>query len=287
MRDERQRRLRLVADSYRLAQRARARAQSRLIAREHACDRLPRLHPIARLRRDHESDAGVHRIVHRRAPAAERDDPAPHRARLDLRDEAPPRRAKELDRLRLREQRGIIHHFRIPALCLDDLLELLGRGAARDRTLQCLARRRAIVDHPAEHHHLRGERVRHLHQIRRPFALQRMDRFLRLQRVAARAPERAIHRRDQRDHRTFVRGAELDHRSRELDAALERLQKRTRPALHVEHQSREPLRELLAHDARRDQRDRFHRRRRITQCVQLPVHRRDLAALAEQHAADA
>ena len=64
-------------------------------------------------------------------------------------------------------------------------------------------------------------------------------------------------------------------------------QERSRSALHVEHEAREPLSELLAHDARRDERNRLDRRRRVAQCVELPVHRRDLRALAEQRAADA
>ena len=50
-----------------------------------------------------------------------------------------------------------------------------------------------------EHEHLGAERVRDLHEVRRPFALERGDRLLDLERVAARAAERPIHRRDERD----------------------------------------------------------------------------------------
>ena len=123
-------------------------------------------------------------------------------------------------------------------------------------------------------------------QIRRALALERVDRFLDLERVAARAAERPIHRGDERDDRTAVIGAEPDHRLRQLELALERREERAAAALHVEHEAGEILRELLAHDARGDERDGLDRRRRVAQRVHLPVGRRDLRRLADQRAAD-
>ena len=114
-----------------------------------------------------------------------------------------------------------------------------------------------------------------------------MDRLFRLERISARAAERPVHCRQQRDHRTSVRRAERDHQLRELESAVERLQKRSRAALHVEHEASQTLRELLAHDARRDQRNRLHGRRRVAKRVQPSIDRRDLSRLAQEHAPDA
>ena len=81
-------------------------------------------------------------------------------------------------------------------------------------------------------------------------------------------------------------GAELDHRRRQLELSFEFRKERARAALHVEHEPRQPFRELLAHDARRDEGDRFDGPRRVAQRVHLLVGGRDLVGLADQRAAE-
>jgi hypothetical protein len=83
-----------------------------------------------------------------------------------------------------------------------------------------------------------------------------------------------------------VIGAELDHRARQLETALELWQERARAAFDVEHEAREPFREFLAHDAGSDEWDGLHRRRCISECVHLSIGRRDLARLTDEHAAE-
>src|SRR5215510_3334515 len=55
--------------------------------------------------------------------------------------------------------------------------------------------------------------------------------------------------------------------------------------LHVENQRIEPLGELLAHDAGRDERDRWDSSRDIAQRVELAVGRDEVGRSAADHAA--
>jgi hypothetical protein len=121
----------------------------------------------------------------------------------------------------------------------------------------------------------------------RALAAQGEHALLDLERVAAGAAERAVHRREQRDGGAAVVGAQLDHRAREVEPAVELGDERARPALHVEHEAGEPFRELLAHDARRDERDGLDGPGDVAQRVHLAVGRGDLRGLADERAAEA
>ena len=125
--------------------------------------------------------------------------PRPIGLRLDARDESAPRRGEDLALGGLRQHRRIVDDRRIAALRFDDSLKC-SRGASRpDRLLQLAARGIEVGRGAGQHEHLGAKRVRDRHEVRRPFALERGDRLLDLERVAARAAERPIHRRDQRD----------------------------------------------------------------------------------------
>ena len=117
--------------------------------------------------------------------------------------------------------------------------------------------------------------------------MERGDGFLDLECVAARAAKRTIHRGEQRDDRTPVIRAELDHDVRQLEHAVEPpAGTRPLPRLMSSTSPVRSFRELLAHDARRDERNGLHGRGRIAQRVHLPVGRRDLRRLPDQRAAD-
>ena len=79
---------------------------------------------------------------------------------------------------------------------------------------------------------------------------------------------------------------ELDHFCRELHFLLKCREERARAALDVDDETGEVFCQLLAHDARCDQRNHFHRRRRVAQRIHLPIGRHDLVALTEHRAAN-
>ena len=70
-------------------------------------------------------------------------------------------------------------------------------------------------------------------------------------------------------------------------ASVARLHERAAAPLHVEHQRVEPFGQLLAHDARGDQRDRRHGRRHVAERVELAVGGHEVGRRAADHAADA
>src|SRR5439155_14367064 len=119
-----------------------------------------------------------------------------------------------------------------------------------------------VRGHAAHHEHLGGKRERDVDEIFRSLAVERGDRLLDLERVAAGASEWAIHGGDHGDYRTAVARADLDHLARKIDLLLERGEKSAAAALDVDYETGEILRQLLAHDARRDERDGFDGRRR-------------------------
>jgi hypothetical protein len=137
-----------------------------------------------------------------------------------------------------------------------------------------------------EHQHLGAECVGDRHEIGRTLAAQGGDRLLDLERVAARAAQRAVHRCEQRDDGTAAIGPELDHRHRQLELALQVGKKGARAALHVEHEPRQPsasfLLMMLAAMSGID--STVHRR--VAQGVHLLVGGRDLVGLSDERAPD-
>ena len=131
-----------------------------------------------------------------------------------------------------------------------------------------------------------AERVRDLHHVGRARAAQARHRFSDLERVADRAAQRLIHRREQRAH---LFAARLPHPHQRL-----RQQPRLRPGLHerpaakfyVEHQRIDSLRQLLRQDRATDQGNAFHRRGHVAQRVQFLIRRRQVLRLSDQRTAD-
>ena len=106
--------------------------------------------------------------------------------------------------------------------------------------------------------HLRYERHGELPKVGWPASLEASERLAHLKRVADRPAERAVHRRQQRHGAQAADFPKKDHRAGQLERAFLREEERSLPHLHVQYQGIEPFRELLAHDARSDQRQGRH-----------------------------
>ncbi len=75
---------------------------------------------------DDESHRVIDRVLDGAAAAAEGNNRPSDGPRLDALHHAGARCGEDIDRLCLRQDRRIVEHLRIPALGLNDLLELLG-----------------------------------------------------------------------------------------------------------------------------------------------------------------
>ena len=83
-----------------------------------------------------------------------------------------------------------------------------------------------------------------------------------------------------------MRATEPDHAIRKLESARRVGDECARPMLHIEHEACETLGQLLTHDARRDQWQRFDGSRGIAQRIHPAIRRGNLRALADHHAPD-
>src|SRR5262249_5776449 len=103
-----------------------------------------------------------------------------------------------------------------------------------------------------------------------------------LERVADRPAERLIHVCNERNGPLVHALACAYKRSRERAGPLLCLHKSAVAALHIEHQRVYPFGKLLAHYARRDERDRLDRSSGVTQSIDTPVYRCYLLCLADE-----
>src|SRR5436190_24324186 len=87
MRDQRQRRVRLVSDDDRQAERVLSALDTGAIVGEDRRERLAVLDPVARPSRDDEPNTRINPVFHLRTSSTERDDAAADRPRLDPGDE--------------------------------------------------------------------------------------------------------------------------------------------------------------------------------------------------------
>ena len=137
----------------------------------------------------------------------------------------------------------------------------------------------------AHHRHLGGLGEGELAQLVGAPAAQAFQRLPHLEHVPDCAAERPVHR-DQECHRANPAVlAERHHRARKFERALLLGKERSVPDLNIEHEPGDSLRELLAQDVRRDQRERGHRAGRVAQVVEPAVEGRDLRRLPGDHAA--
>ena len=179
---------------------------------------------------------------------------------------------------------GGIAHAGIPSLRDDNLAELLERGSARERGLEARPRLRQPAGRSAQYKHFCAKPQRELAQIGGTAVAERRNGFLHLIRIAARLAERRVHVGEECDDGACVARAQRNHRLREANAVGDIRKKCPGTGFDIEHQPGERLRELLAHDTRGDQRNRFDRRGGIAHGVEFLVGRGDFSGLADQGA---
>ena len=135
--------------------------------------------------------------------------------------------------------------------------------------------------------HLPGQREGDLHQVGGAVALQRLDGFLHLDRVADRAAQRDIHPGQQRPGTHAVLLAEGDHRLGELARPLVAGHERAAADLDVEDERAGSLGDLLGHDRAGDERDGLDRPGDVAQRVEPAVGGGQAGAGRADHAAGA
>ena len=117
--------------------------------------------------------------------------------------------------------------------------------------------------------------------IRRTAALENFDAFGDFERVTDGPPERFVHRTEKMRDLYAHQFPHFCHGGGELFGLLVRLHERAAPKLHVEHQPIEILRELLAHDARHDERLGRDGAGHIAQGVEFSVGGADIGGLSD------
>ena len=123
-------------------------------------------------------------------------------------------------------------------------------------------------------------------KIRRTLVHQRLRYFHHFERIADRVAQRLVHVGDQRLHALVHAPPDSHHHLRQPPRVHLLLDERAAAHLHVEHQGVQAFSHLLRHDGRRDQRNRFHGGRDITQRVELAVGRRHPVRLPDEAQAD-
>ena len=184
------------------------------------------------------------------------------------------------------QQFELVERLRIAALRRHHLLELLVRRPIHQVLLGHQARLFQRGRLLAEEDHARGQFQRELGQVGGPRILQGLRRFHDLERVADGVAQRLVHVGDQRLHLLIHAAADPDHGLRQAAGVHLRLHESAGAHFDIQHQRIDALGELLRHDRRRNQRDRFHRRRHITQRVQLAVRRHQPLGLPDEAQAE-
>ena len=169
---------------------------------------------------------------------------------------------------------------------VDNLFELCQRSPGCDSIAHHFARSVPCRRHRPQNQHLDAKRRGHVDEIGRPGAPKNVDCLYHFECIAARFSQWTIHRGEKRNDRASVARAKIDHRPRHLQLVLEIRQERSRAALDVQHQSRQRLRDLFAHDACCNERNHLHRRSRVAERVHLPIGGNDLVGLTQHRAPD-
>ena len=187
---------------------------------------------------------------------------------------------------RLREPPVVVDDPGVASLMLHDPAELLERAAGTNRLVvqrapACDVSRRA-AEHEAPGRKLAAERD----QVLRPFPLEHLESLDHLERVAGKLSERLAHVGDQRHDLGPALPADVDHGAGQALGIFGPFHEGAASGLDVEHQASDPLRQLLAHDARHDQGDAVDRRRDVPQRVELAVGRDQVRGLPRERHAD-
>jgi hypothetical protein len=152
---------------------------------------------------------------------------------------------------------GIVEHRGVAALRLDDRAHLLERAAVVERAPPRAAPPRVGRAPPSTSISAASASV-----TSRRSAGPSPRSAARTPRSPARCRRRAqrpVHRREQRNHRFPVRLADADHRARQFRARAGSGMNAPLPSFTSSTSASMPLRQLLAHDARGDERDRLDR----------------------------
>ena len=187
---------------------------------------------------DIESNPQIHCVAHRTPAATERDDAMSNGTWCHVLHDTVARRTILNLYWRRRKQRNVVNDVRISTLRRDDRAKTLGRPAAHDRVAHLCVRVLVTRRGTSEQQHLRAQRIRDDRKIVWRIATQKLDRLPNFQRVTAGVAEWTVHRSDERDDRTSAIGAELDHRLRKLDFAIELREERATSALDVQYETR-------------------------------------------------
>ena len=175
-----------------------------------------------------------------------------------------------------RRQLGV----RVPALGDDHGTPGIHRPSRAQRL------RRIMIIVPGGAEHLPGQRQRQFDHIRRSAAGQHLHGFPDLQGISGGQAQRGGHVGEQRDRGDAGVLTKINHGPGELAGRLLGLHEGAGSDFDVEHQRAGALGDLLAHDRRRDQRDRLDGAGHVPQRVQLPVGRSQSRAGRADHRPD-
>ena len=158
------------------------------------------------------------------------------------------------------------------------------RSRAPCAPARCRARRPSA--RPAQRGHVAGEGEADVGEAAGAVAAQDLDRLAHLARVADGVGQRLAHVGDQRAGRAAAVLAERDAQLGQLARGVEVLHERARAGLDVEQDRVGAAGQLLAHDARGDQRDVVDRRGDVAQRVHRLVGRHEVGRLRAHREAD-
>ncbi len=175
---------------------------------------------------------------------------------------------------------------RVASLRGDPAFPDLRGGTVRDGSLRPPPALRLVHAEVGERKQVRTGREHELGEVGRPVAAHGRERLADLESVPDRLPERLIHVRQQADRLPARLLPEREHRLRELARVVQCLHERAVPHLHIEDDRVGAARDLLRHDARRDQRDLVDGRRHVAKGVEHLVRRHEVGGLPDDRDTD-
>src|SRR6266545_1737004 len=235
---------------------------------------------------DEEPGGEIDRVFALAAAAADIDREEAHLFRGD-RSHVPGRESERGNALGWsRETGGVVHDGRVSALKLDQLLELLRRGAGVERAFQAFARGFLGQRRIREAEHVGAQDQADLAYRRRAFAAQHPDRFLRFERVPDGPAEWAAHVRDPAGRLASGGAGGVHERAAQSAGVFERLHEGAVPCFHVEDDRGRARRELLGQDGGHDQGEVLNGPRDVSQGVEDPVGGRGRIGLRKERGSD-
>ena len=196
------------------------------------------------------------------------------------------RRAHVFFHRRKRKPLGFSQVPHIRALRLGHFAEFLKRFARLQCRFRFLPRVFKALRLLAEPDHVCRKLQTLFRKVFRPASVQRLQNFQHLQGVAHGVPKRPVHIGDERRCAPAGKLRDLHHFLGERNRVLRCLHKGAAARLHVQQNTLCAGGDLLAHDARSDERHALHRPGHVAQRVKLLVRRAQLARLSDHRAPD-